>query len=300
MPIEQPLEVRPLPIELSFILGEGLTWDCRRQRLLMTDILAKLVFEIDISTYAFTSWKMPEEVGWVLPTEECHRYAVGLRSGIATFDPRSPKQLHWINCEFPASLHIRLNDACTDSFGRIWYGSMSHEDSNRAEGKIASYEPDEGLKLHDSGFSVTNGPVINADATYLFLNDSLQGTIYRYCFSLATGTIRGREVFAQFPSSDGMPDGMCFDDSGCLWVAMWSGSKVILLDPSGKLCGEIAIPAANVTNVCFCGEALDRLIVSTAATLDASGKVVVPGLLYEVHGHGSAGTSTTPCDLAKR
>ena len=97
-----------------------------------------------------------------------------------------------------------------------------------------------------------------------------------------------------------MPDGMCFDDSGCLWVAMWSGSKVILLDPSGKLCGEIAIPAANVTNVCFCGEALDRLIVSTAATLDASGKVVVPGLLYEVHGHGSAGTSTTPCDLAKR
>ena len=110
--------------------------------------------------------------------------------------PRSPKQLHWINCEFPASLHIRLNDACTDSFGRIWYGSMSHEDSNRAEGKIASYEPDEGLKLHDSGFSVTNGPVINADATYLFLNDSLQGTIYRYCISLAPGHPRPRSIRA--------------------------------------------------------------------------------------------------------
>jgi sugar lactone lactonase YvrE len=88
---------------------------------------------------------------------------------------------------------------------------------------------------------------------------------------------------------------MCFDDEGNLWIALWGGASVVQLDANGRFLQKISIPAQNVTNLCFCGPKLDRLLVSTASIgLSAEEARCYPdsGGLFEIDNHFSAGVAT--------
>src|SRR5690606_37952572 len=62
-----------------------------------------------------------------------------------------------------------------------------------------------------------------------------------------------------------MPDGMCVDSEGMLWVGFWGGSRVGRYDPdNGSHLADIRIPAPHVTSCCFGGEDLKTLYVTTA------------------------------------
>lgn len=275
-------------------LGEGLLWDPDAHRLLMTDIVAQRLLQVDIDRGGCVAWPMPENIGWVLPARSPGRYAVGLASGIAVFDTREPDELHWLERTFPGDTRSRLNDACTDRAGRIWYGSMHAHDGAGSIGCLASYAADSGTTIHDGGFGVTNGPVISPDDRFLFVNDTLQGIVYRYDFDLRRGRAEARVEFLRFDPVDGYPDGMCFDADGHLWVAMWGGGRVVQVGADARVLRRFDIPAPNVTNVCFCGPALDRLVVSSA-TLEMSdaerARHPSAGCLFEIGDHGTRGSA---------
>lgn len=59
---------------------------------------------------------------------------------------------------------------------------------------------------------------------------------------------------------------MTVDADGHLWVAHWGGGRISRFTPGGKLDRSIALPARQVTNICFAGDELDRMFVSSAAT----------------------------------
>ncbi len=283
--------IRVLP-GVACRLGEGLLWDPSVDRLWMTDIVAQQILEIDLDHGDRRVCAMPEPSAWVLPTTSPGRYAVGLRSGIALLDIRRPKELTWIERSFPGDPRCRLNDACVDRAGRIWYGSMPSDTDSGAPGRLASFARDRGTTIHDSGFGVTNGPLIAADDRHLYANDSLRGIVYRYAFSLAAGSASQREVFKHFDAADGHPDGMCFDINGNLWLAMWGAARVLQISPDGTIVRSIELPAPNLTNVCFCGPRLDRLIVSSASVdMSAESRARYPdaGRLFEVLDHGTHG-----------
>ena len=279
------------------VLGEGLIWDWKARRLLMTDIANNKLLEIDIDSATHQGWDLPEPVGWVFPTKQPGVYAVGLKSGIALFDTGKPDELRWLTREFPGNPQCRLNDACTDSTGRIWCGSMNREHEQALDGKLASFSPAEGLRIHDAGFAVTNGPLVAPNGQVLYFNDTLNGVVYRYELSLNSGKIANREAFIRFSEGQGYPDGMCFDVEGNIWVAMWEAAKVIRVDPEGQLIATIDIPAINVTNVCFAGENMDRMYVSTASLgMDAivSREFPEAGQLFEIMNHGTKGLPSHP------
>lgn len=275
-------------------LGEGLVWDSYSGRLLMTDIMRGKLIEIDIESNTNRFWQFDEPLAWVLPTTMNRKYLLGLKSGIGLFDINEPGDICWVNKDFPGSSSCRLNDACVDSTGRIWYGSMNMLNPSASDGRLASFSATHGLQVHDSGFTVTNGPVISPDGRFLFFNDTLQGTVYRYRLATDSGKLSDRQVFKRFSADQGYPDGMCFDVEGNLWVALWGGASVVQLDAIGRLLREIAVPAPNVTNLCFCGAGLDRLLVSTAAiglSEEETRCYPASGALFEVIDHCSAGVA---------
>lgn len=285
---------------LKFDLGEGLVWDNKSDRLLMTDIMNGKLIEIDIDLNKNRYWEFEEPLAWVLPTTMDGIYLTGLKSGIRLFDIYRPKEIFWVNDNFPKNDNLRLNDACVDSTGRVWYGSMNMLNPCAVDGQLASFSAKNGLHIHDSGFTVTNGPVISPDEKFLFFNDTLQGIVYRYQLTNESGKLENRAVFKKFSSKEGLPDGMCFDKEGNLWIALWGGASIVQVDATGAVLKKISIPALNVTNVCFCGPALDRLMVSTATVgLSKFETTQYPasGALFEVLYHGATGIKSFPAAL---
>lgn len=282
-------------------LGEGLVWDASQNCLLMTDILEQTLISIDLAGMDCQQWSMQEPLGWVLLTEKTGVYALGLKSGIALFDPAQEEKLTWLDRTFPGDQTHRLNDACADSKGRIWYGSMSAVDGHQKVGRLASFHVSEGVTIHDEGFTVTNGPLIHPDESCLIVNDTLGQCMYRYDFDVSLGQLANRSVFACFSAKEGCPDGMCFDAEGNLWVAMWGVGKVLRLNQNGQIIAQFAVPAPNVTNVCFAGKNRDRLICSTAR-IEMSpaliGQYPKAGQLFELTGHGTTGLPTQPATTA--
>jgi len=282
-------------------LGEGLVWDCNSHFLLMTDIINGKLIELDIDSNSHRYWKFSEPLAWVLPTTIENKYLIGLKSGVAIFDTSGHNEMSWVNQDFPGLNHCRLNDACVDSMGRVWYGSMNMLNHASPDGQLASLSALHGLRIHEGGFTVTNGPVVSPDGNFLFLNDTIRGMVYRYRLSMDTGTLSDRQIFIRFEESQGYPDGMSFDVEGNLWIALWGSASVVQLDPTGRLLRKISIPAPNVTNICFCGPRLDRLIVSTAS-IDLSTEDLLrypdSGGVFEICGSDSIGIPNYSVNLS--
>lgn len=281
-------------------LGEGIVWDPALQSLLMVDIIKQHLIAINLNDGAVRKWEMPETVSWVLTTDMRGVYMLGLKSGLALFHSENQSKLVWVNKEFPGRDDCRLNDACTDFLGRVWYGSMGINEQKNPRGQLASFSKEDGLKIHDSGFGVSNGPIISPDGEHLFFSNTLEGTIYRYKFSIKNGTVSNREIFKQFGSNDGLPDGMCFDHEGNLWLAMWGGGCVLKCSQNGNVLDQFFVPALNVTNVCFGGDGLDRLFVTSAlsgVTNELMDSYPYSGCIFEVLNHQVMGMPSSPVRL---
>jgi len=158
--------------------------------------------------------------------------------------------------------HNRTNDACVDTYGRLWFGTMDDEEV-QASGSV--YCLDRGV-LHQINCRpaiVTNGPALSADASIMYVVDSTGGRIFRYSVSDDL-SVRDEEVFVQIGVEEGFPDGVTLDSEDCLWVALWDGWAVRRYAPNGKMLTHIDMPCARVTKVAFGGADLCTAFVTTA------------------------------------
>jgi gluconolactonase len=97
-----------------------------------------------------------------------------------------------------------------------------------------------------SGMGTTNGIEISPDNKTLYVNESVQRTIWKFN---AAGNISGKTKFKDF--ADGGLDGMRADPHGNLYVARYGKGKVIVLSPTGATLREISLNGINPTNVTF-------------------------------------------------
>ena len=65
-------------------------------------------------------------------------------------------------------------------------------------------------------------------------------------------------------SFDGIPDGMCVDAAGNLWIAVWGAGRVHCHEPDGVLRAMVEVPAPHTSSVAFAGPDLDVLVITTA------------------------------------
>lgn len=102
------------------------------------------------------------------------------------------------------------------------------------------------------------------------------------------------------------PDGMCVDESGFLWVAVWNGGRVVRVDPgTGAIVGEVLVPnCKRVTSVCFGGARLAQLFITTAKGNDVNaapdaGEAETAGGIF-VASVGVCGAPFTPFPIRPR
>lgn len=239
-------------------LGEGPVW--AYDALWFVDIKQQSIYRLDPDSGALQRWPVDAQIGWILPATD-GGFIAGLQTGLHRFDPAdgSLTLLAAVEADLPGN---RLNDACSDPSGRLWFGSM---DDGEAAPSGRIYRADaRGIAAVADGISITNGPAISPDGTILYHNDTLGGIIYASRID-ADGALADTRIFARIAPDEGYPDGPVVDGEGFLWVGLWGGWSVRRYAPSGALVATVRLPVANVTKIAFGGADLATAFATTAA-----------------------------------
>ena len=254
--------MRIIPRDRHDRLGEGPLWSPAEQALFWVDVLGKRLNRLRLADDSISSWDLPEMTGWIIERRSAPGFVIGTKSGVSTLtlDPVTTTLLVAPEPGLPLN---RLNDAKADAAGRLYFGTMPMA-CDTPTGSLYRYDPDGTLTTLDSGYSVTNGPAISADGSTLFHTDSVAGRIYRFAVR-PDGSLGPRSLFRQFGRGEGSPDGMTFDSEGGLWVACWGAGRVVRLLPDATIDQIITLPASQTSSVCFAGDRLDRLFVTSAS-----------------------------------
>ena len=117
------------------------------------------------------------------------------------------------------------------------------------------------------GIEVSNGIGLSPDGATLYHVDSTTKGIWVHDLA-ADGTVSNRRHIGRAAFERGIPDGMCVDVDGNLWVAHVGGRRVVKLSPSGDELDEIPVPAKAVTSVAFGGPDAADMYIVTADHLD--------------------------------
>ncbi|XP_011378353.1 regucalcin isoform X2 [Pteropus vampyrus] len=95
-----------------------------------------------------------------------------------------------------------------------------------------------------------------------------------------------------------IPDGMCIDADGKLWVACYNGGRVIRLDPeTGKRLQTVKLPVDKTTSCCFGGKDYSEMYVTCARDgIDPEGLIRQPkaGGIFKITGLGVKGIPPYP------
>lgn len=242
-------------------LGEGAWWNPDDGCFWFVDIKAPAVHRWRWSDGTTASWPMPDRVGFAVPRTS-GGFLLGLKSGLALWTPGAAP-VAWLAID-PDRPGNRLNDATTDTAGRLWFGTMDDGEAE-ATGRLWRLDPSgPSVSAHDGPYVVTNGPAVSPDGRILYHTDSIGRQIWAFDLD-RDGALSRRRLFTQFTEADGHPDGMATDAEGGLWVCHWGGGRVTRFQPDGTRDRAIALPAPQVTKCAFAGPHLDRLVVTTAA-----------------------------------
>ncbi|MES2256571.1 MAG: SMP-30/gluconolactonase/LRE family protein [Pseudomonadota bacterium] len=241
-------------------LGEGPFWSASEKALWFVDIFGEQIHRFESNGGRGQSWKAPAKASFVLP-EAQGSLLIGLPGAVARFHPHAGEFeiIARVEGDCPQN---RLNDACIDQAGRLWFGSMD-EDGRKKSGAFYRWSVEPAPVLVDAGYCISNGPAFSPDGRIFYATDTLDHVLYRFTAS-EDGNLENKEPFIQFSPKDGFPDGTTVDAEGCLWVAFYGGWSVRRFSPDGKLIGEVKMPCANVTKLAFGGAGLKTAYVTTA------------------------------------
>lgn len=258
------MEVTPeveVLLEADCKLGEGVVWDSQRSALWFVDIKQHRLWFVDPAEGSHWHVEAPGQIGWALPAED-GLLLCGLADGLYTFDPanRSFELLAQIPQEPD---HNRLNDACTDPWGRVWFGSMD-DNETAPSGRFYVYDRGDVRAGGPSNIAITNGPAVSPSGDRIYFTDTLGKTVM--VADLSTSGAGSPRLFADvqavFP--DAYPDGPIVDSEDCLWTGLYGGGGVARFDPDGKLIDYWALPARDVTKIALGGDDMQTAYVTTA------------------------------------
>ncbi len=243
------------------LLGEGVLWDAQRGIVWFVDIKRHRLWHFDPATGSNAFTEAPEQIGWAIPTEE-GPLLCGLKDGLYTFDPESSTFTKL--CAVPGEpASNRLNDACTDPWGRVWFGSMDDSEGS-ASGRFYVFDRGEIRPAGPSGIAITNGPAVSASGDRIYFTDTSKQKIFVADLS-AAGAGEARlfaDTAALFPAA--YPDGPVVDAEDHVWTGMYLGSCVARFSPDGALVATVPIPARDITKMAFGGGDLKTAYVTSA------------------------------------
>lgn len=240
----------------SFELGEGPVWNPVTKQLSTVDIFQRHVhlFDLENSTPVHrSSFETDGDVGAALPLLGgefvlCENQEIAIRHPDGTREKITDVPLQGKN--------LRSNDAKIGPDGALWVGVMDYDAIDGAGSLWRVSRSGDCQKLL-SNLTIPNG--LDWWGNEFWFVDGPAEEIRCYNFSKS-----GLETTSRRFTTNGTPDGLTFDASGEIWLALWGEARVDHFNKHGEVVDSVDVASPHSTSLCFAGEDLNTLVCTSA------------------------------------
>ncbi len=247
-------------------LTETPIWDDRIKKLYWTDLFSGDVHMCDPLSLQDRVAKTNSMIGSAVPCDKQGLLLVAIDSGLNLLEFDTEKLEPIARPENRSE--NRFNDTRVDAAGRVFTSTVSKlygTNDYRPDmlGNLYMLDTDKTVHVVQKDINQYNAMVWNNENTVLYVVDTYNSTLVAFDYDLASGPKGAPRVAIDFEEI-GMPDGMCKDSEGNLYVFHWSG-KISVWSKALQLKEIIEFPVGQVCCGGFGGEKLDKLFVATAS-----------------------------------
>lgn len=241
--------------------GEGPRW--HDGRLYFSDMHASTVYALDeqgnLESIVVLEDDEPSGLGW-LPDGRMLIVSMQKRK-LLVFDGNTLSDFADLS-EY-ATWHC--NDMVTDTRGRSYVGNFGfdlHHNGEFCKAAMVLVHPDGSTELAAEELSFPNGTVITPEGKTLIVGESFGARLT--AFDIAEdGSLSNRREWA--PMEGAVPDGICLDDAGGIWVASPVSNEALRVIEGGEVTDRVKVK--NQAYACMLG-GKDRktLFIMTSAS----------------------------------
>jgi sugar lactone lactonase YvrE len=280
--------VRSLPVPDVFVrgraaVGEGPVVDGRTGELAWVDIPAGVLHRVPLSGSGHRTARVGMSLGAVAVRDR-GGYVAAVGDGLGLIDETGTFTLAEPLLPDPQR---RMNDAKCDTAGRFFAGSTTL-DFRPGRGVLHCWEPDAGVRNVLHGLTLPNGLGWSPDDTTFYLVDTMEHVLLAAPYDKATGTLGELRPLVSFGSEEGMPDGLCIDADGHVWLAMWGAGQVRRYDPRGRAVAVVPMPVSKPSSCAFGPDGV--LYITSAAEETSPDREPLAGSVFALptSHHGAA------------
>ena len=217
--------------------GEGPRW--HNGRLYFSDMHANTVYTVDSSGNLETVVRLdndqPSGLGW-LPDGRLLIVSMTERK-LLVFDGSTLSEL--ADLSSLASYHC--NDMVTDALGRSYVGNFGfnlHAGETFKKAEMILVEPDGNGRIVAEELAFPNGTVITPDGKTLIVGESMAARLTAFDIE-PDGSLTHQRLWAKLNGA--VPDGICLDAAGGIWVASPSSNETLRVEEGGKVTDRVAV-----------------------------------------------------------
>jgi sugar lactone lactonase YvrE len=251
--------------------GEGPRW--KDGRLWFSDFFAQAVKSVSLKGDAREEFKIddrPSGLGW-MPDGSLLVVSMNKRQVLRrTLDGKIS-----VHADLGKIATFHCNDMVVDNSGGAYVGNFGfdlHADlvkrgdqaviADHATAKLARVSPKGEVSVAAEEMHFPNGPVITPDGKTLIIGETLGGCLTAFDIG-PDGVLSGRRIFAQtWPR---VPDGICLDAKGAVWVASALSPECVLYAEGGEVL-EVVATSQNCFACMLGGDDGKTLFMMTAPT----------------------------------
>jgi len=245
----------------SFGLGEGPTWNPITKELSMVNIFEREVHRFTLHNQVLShsdSFTTQGDVGAALPLADgsfvlCESHGIFLRDKLGARKLVSSMPVE--------GDQFRCNDAKIGPDGNLWVGIMDY-DAVEGNGSLWRINRVGESQLLLSNLTIPNGLDWWGDEFWFVDGPTEEIRCYLWDESQLTPTDK------KF-LTNGTPDGLTIDSNGEIWLALWGQARVDHFNINGEVVDSVSVPSSHSTSLCFAGEDLDTLVMTSATMYTA-------------------------------
>jgi sugar lactone lactonase YvrE len=242
------------------LLGESPLWHPTEQVLYAVDIPGRQVLRWRAGADVPDVWPQDAEPGCIA-ARASGGLLVARRDGLWVLDTTTGAQTLLAPPPYDPA-RLRFNDGKVGPDGTLWVGSIS--DAREPEAALYRFDG-AAFSAQVPGLTTSNGLAWSPDGKRMHWSDTKAHRIY-----VADCETLSAHVFAEFKPRapgegyGGRPDGAAVDAEGHYWAAMFEGSSLVRIAPTGEVVQRIELPVTCPTMPTFGGPDLRTLFITTA------------------------------------
>jgi gluconolactonase len=141
------------------------------------------------------------------------------------------------------------NDLIFASNGDLYFTDPKGSNKDHPVGNVFVLHQDGNVEWFAGGLGFPNGIALSDDNRTLYVGETSFNRIWAFDLD-QRGLERSRRLFVHLEGGRG-PDGMVFGEDGNLYVAHFLKGVVAVVDPQGRVIGELPTGGVKTTNVAF-------------------------------------------------